>query len=191
VSDADELIAVVNATADALQRHGIEYFVTGSFASSVHGEFRATSDIDIVAALNAERLDSWLAELSASFLTDRDQAREALAAGGSFNLIHSTTYLKVDVFPCVTAFNREAIRRAVDIMLPGAETPLRVASLEDIILSKLWWFRLGGESSEIQQRDVRRLIALNRSRLDLAYLERWSTELKVGDLLPRYLEEPT
>jgi len=74
-------------------------------------------------------------------------------------------------------FNREANRRAVAISLPGASEPLRVASLEDLILSKLWWFRLGGETSEIQQRDVRRLIALNRARLDSAYLDQWATEL--------------
>ncbi|MEO7520902.1 MAG: DUF6036 family nucleotidyltransferase [Gemmatimonas sp.] len=183
MTDTSELLDVVNATAAALVRNGIEYFVTGSFASSVHGEFRATNDIDIVAALDVRRLESLLAELSHTFLTDLDQAREALAVGGSFNLIHSTTYLKVDVFPCVSAFHREAIRRAVAVSLPGASEPLRVASLEDIILSKLWWFRLGGETSETQQRDVRRLIALNRPRLDSAYLQQWATELNVADLL--------
>lgn len=179
MTDTSELLDVVNATAAALHRHGIEYFVTGSFASSVHGEFRATNDIDIVAVLDARRLEAWLAERSTTFLTDLDQAREALATGGSFHLIHSTTYLKVDVFPCVSAFNREAIRRAVAVSLPGASEPLRVASLEDIILSKLWWFRLGGETSETQQRDVRRLVALNRPRLDVPYLEQWAAELKV------------
>ena len=184
VTDTSELLDVVNATVAALHRHGIEYFVTGSFASSVHGEFRATNDIDIVAALDVPRLEALLDELSSTFLTDAAQAREALATGGSFNLIHATTYLKVDVFPCVTAFNREAMRRAVSVPLPGASEPLRVASLEDIILSKLWWFRLGGETSETQQRDVRRLIALNRPRIDVAYLEQWATQLEVADLLP-------
>jgi len=187
VSDTSELLDVVNATAAALHRHGIEYFVTGSFASSVHGEFRATNDIDIVAALDVTRLESLLDELSSTFLTDLDQAREALSIDGSFNLIHLTTYLKVDVFPCVSAFNREAMRRAVGVQLPGASEPLRVASLEDIILSKLWWFRLGGDTSETQQRDVRRLIALNKVRLDLEYLALWAPQLKVDDLLPVFL----
>ena len=55
------------------------------------------NDIDIVAVLDVPHLESWFTELSATFLTDLDQAREPLAIGGSFNLIHSTTYLKVDV----------------------------------------------------------------------------------------------
>ncbi len=91
MSDTSELLDVVNATAAALHRHGIEYFATGSFASSVHGEFRATNDIDIVAALDVQRLESLLTELSSTFLTDLDQAREALAIDGSFKLIHLTT----------------------------------------------------------------------------------------------------
>ena len=136
MSDTSELLDVVNATAVALHRHGIEYFVTGSFASSVHGEFRATSDIDIVAALDVKRLESLLDELSSTCLIDLDQAREARDIDGSFNLIHLTTYLEVDVFPCASAFDREAMRRAVAVQLPGAGEPLRVASLEDIVLSK-------------------------------------------------------
>jgi len=136
VSDTSELLDVVNATAVALHRHGIEYFVTGSFASSVHGEFRATSDIDIVAALDVKRLESLLDELSSTCLIDLDQAREARDIDGSFNLIHLTTYLEVDVFPCASAFDREAMRRAAAVQLPGAGEPLRVASLEDIVLSK-------------------------------------------------------
>ena len=187
MTDVDELLQVVNSTVAALRRNGIDYFITGSFASSVHGEFRATNDIDIVAVLDPERLESLLHELSATFLTDLDQARQALVHGGSFNLIHLSTYLRVDVFPCVSAFNHEALRNAVTITLPGASETLRVASLDDIILSKLWWFRLGGETSETQQRDVRRLVELNRAQLDTAYLTRWARVLLVEDLLKRFL----
>ncbi|CAN5335769.1 hypothetical protein BH09GEM1_BH09GEM1_27110 [soil metagenome] len=187
MTDVEELLDVVNAAVGALRRHRIEYFITGSFASSVHGEFRATNDIDIVAMLDPDRLELLLGDLSATFLTDLDQARSALAHEGSFNLIHSSTYLKVDVFPCVSAFNREAIRRAITITLPGASETLQVASVEDIILSKLWWFRLGDERSETQQRDVRRLVELNRARLDTAYLDIWARVLLVADLLQKYL----
>jgi len=34
---------------------------------------------------------------------------------------------------------------------------------------------------------VRRLIALNRARLDVMYLELWAKELKVADFLPLFL----
>ena len=190
MNDVTELFGVIDSAVAALRRHSIPYFITGSLASSVHGEFRATNDIDIVAELDPQRLGALFADLSATFVADLDQARGALARGESFNLIHSTTFLKIDIFPCVSEFNHEATRRAVSIAIPGAHETLQVASVEDIILSKLWWFRLGGETSEVQQRDVRRLVELNRERLDLPYLRRWSPQLKVVDLLERFLRAP-
>lgn len=105
-------------------------------------------------------------------------------AGTSFNLIHRTTYLKADLFPCDSAFNRSALLRTVTIEVPGARETLRVSSLEDILLAKLQWYPLGGESSAVQQRDVRQLIELNREELDMAYLRQWGALLGVNDLLP-------
>ncbi|MEP7344693.1 MAG: hypothetical protein ABI877_05485 [Gemmatimonadaceae bacterium] len=52
MSNQSELTAVLDAISAALRDAGLVYFVTGSLASSVHGEFRATNNIDIVADLN-------------------------------------------------------------------------------------------------------------------------------------------
>lgn len=182
-----ELIAVVDAVTSALRRAGVGYFITGSLASSVHGEFRATNDLDIVAALDREQVSSILDALAGEFVVDRDQAATALASGGSFNLIHRETYLKVDLFPCVSPFEREAVRRAVSITLPGCREPMCVASREDILLAKLRWYRLGGDESERQWRDIRGLLALNSGRFDEAYLREWAVRLGVADLLTRLL----
>ncbi len=167
-------------------RHDVRYFVTGSFASSVHGEFRATNDIDIVADVDAARLGPLLDELSRDFVADLDQAASALASGSNFNLIHRVTYLKVDVFPCVSAFDREATRRAEVIAMPADMGSLRVATREDILLAKLRWYRLGDERSETQRRDIERLVALNSGEFDDSYLRRWATQLRVDDLLERF-----
>ena len=183
MSDTAELLEVVDAVIGALRRHAIPYFVTGSFASSIHGEFRATNDIDVVADIDASLLPAFVHDLDAAFVADLEQATSSLVAGTSFNLIHRTTYLKVDLFPCDSAFNRSALLRAVIIEVPGAHETLRVSSLEDILLAKLRWYRLGGESSAVQQRDVRQLIELNREELDMAYLRQWGAVLGVDDLL--------
>lgn len=189
MTDAAELLAVVEAVIAALRRQDITYFITGSLASSVHGEFRATRDLDVVAALERRHLAPLAAELSGEFLVDLEQATTAVASGTSFNLIHRTSYLKVDIFPCATAFDREAARRAVEITLPGGREALRVASTEDILLAKLRWYRLGDEQSEVQRRDIESLVALNRDTVDRRYLERWAESLGVWDLLSRLLGE--
>lgn len=186
MSDAAELVAVLNELTRAIARHDITYYITGSLASSVHGEFRATNDIDIVADIARETLPSLCNELAGAFVVDLDQALAALDSGVSFNLIHRAAYLKVDVFPCTTPFNREAARRAEATMLPGADAPLRVATKEDILVAKLQWYRLGGETSDVQRRDIERLIALNRGTFDVAYVRRWAQALDVEDLLAKF-----
>ncbi|MCS6774490.1 MAG: hypothetical protein NZ693_10330 [Thermoflexales bacterium] len=68
-------------------------------------------------------------------------------------------------------------------------TEAYVASAEDIVLSKLEWYRVGGETSERQWRDVVGVLKVCANILDSDYLHRWATELKVGDLLSRALRE--
>jgi hypothetical protein len=64
-----------------------------------------------------------------------------------------------------------------------------VTSPEDVILSKLEWYRMGGEVSDRQWRDVLGVLKTKSEELDLAYLRIWAKELKVEDLLERALKE--
>jgi hypothetical protein len=89
----------------------------------------------------------------------------AVRAGQLFNLIDTRSLLRVDIIPLRGAFEREAARRA-DLLDLGAGLFTKVATAEDILLAKLWLYRLGGEQSEQQRRDVARLVALNRHTLD-------------------------
>jgi len=49
----------------------------------------------------------------------------------------------------------------------------------------LEWYRLGGEVSDHQWRDVLVVLKVRAGELDLAYLRKWASELQVGDLLER------
>jgi len=53
----------------------------------------------------------------------------------------------------------------------------------------LEWYRLGGEVSERQWRDVQGILKVQAGNLDLEYLREWAKELKVSDLLKRALTE--
>ena len=64
---------------------------------------------------------------------------------------------------------------------------VKVASACDVLLSKLRWYRLGGEVSDRQWRDVLGVARAQAGRLELEYLRRWSREQGTLDLLERVL----
>jgi len=57
--------------------------------------------------------------------------------------------------------------------------------VEDILLTKLKWYRLGDEVSGRQWDDVSRLTKLHRDTLEWDYLDTQAREAKVADLLEK------
>lgn len=64
-----------------------------------------------------------------------------------------------------------------------------IATAEDTIVAKLYWYRLGHEVSELQWRDVKGVLGTQGSRLDLSYLRLWAERVGVLDLLELALSE--
>jgi hypothetical protein len=86
-----------------------------------------------------------------------------------------------------TEFGRREMAH-VDLSGTGAlEFPL--ATAEDTILSKLSWYRAGGEASTRQWDDVLGILRARGSRLDFDYLHEWARYLRVEDLMQRAVAE--
>ena len=98
---------------------------------------------------------------------------------------------KVDVFiPLPRPFLRSQISRAQRQMFSlESEVSAKFASPEDTVLSKLEWYRMGGEVSDRQWRDILGVLKTRAGELDIDYLLKWADELKVSDLLKRILNE--
>jgi len=181
---------VLRQVSEAFERLGIRYLVCGSVASSVHGTPRSTLDIDLLADIRDEHIAGIVWELGQDFFIDAEGLEESIRRRRSFNLLHVEGGYKVDVFPAAaSAYHRKELDRAVAEPYPGAgeDFAVPVATPEDTILSKLVWFRQGGEVSERQWNDVRGVVAVCGSRLDREYLREWGDALGVRDLLARVL----
>ena len=144
-----EPIAVTMIVADALEALGVPYAIGGSLASAVHGVMRATMDADLVADLRPEHAEPLVRALGDAFYADAEMIRDAIRRHGSFNLIHLGTMFKVDIFVAKPRpFDRSQLaRRQLHLLSEDPERHAYVTSAEDIILSKLEWYRQGGEVS--------------------------------------------
>lgn len=174
---------------ETLDTLDIPYMVAGSFASSVHGVPRMTYDADMVAEIRLDHVVPLVANLQDEFYVDGEMIREAIRRRSSFNVIHLQSMFKVDVFllkPRI--FDQiEFARRRREGLLEGQEEKVYVTTPEGIILSKLEWYRMGGEVSGRQYRDVLGVIReqSESGALDWSYLTHWAGQLDVDDLLER------
>ena len=186
-----EMAAAITPVIAILDQLGVPYLVGGSVASGVHGEARGTRDVDIVADLRLEHVKSFLEALGDDFYADEDAIRMAIGERSSFNLIHIPAMLKVDIFILKqTPYSQMQIsRRIPQVLTIAGDTQAHVATAEDTVLSKLDWYRLGGEISDRQWNDILGVLKTQRERLDRAYLEQWAREIGVADLLERALSD--
>jgi len=173
------------------EKLGIPYLIGGSLASTLYGMVRTTQDADIVADMRSEHIRPFADELQGEFYVDEEMIAGAIRDNSSFNILHRASMFKVDVFiPVQRPFHRSQLARAQkQIFSDDPVVSARFASAEDTILSKLEWYRMGGEISERQWRDVLGILKTNVGMLDLDYLREWAKELKVSDLLKRALGE--
>jgi hypothetical protein len=187
-----DLGQALQALIEALGRSAIPYMIGGSMASGIHGIYRTSLYVDLVADIHPEQIAHLTRELGGEFYADADMMREAVGSGRSFNLIHFASSYKFDVFPLrsdpfqQSQFSRREVK---DLVVAGGALAVPVATAEDTLLMKLVWYRSGGEVSERQWNDVRGIVAIQEERLDREYLKRWAAYLKVTDLADAALSQ--
>jgi len=161
-----------------LDEAGVPYMLTGSLASAFYAIPRATQDLDVVIATEVGGVEEIVQGLqNAEWYVDRNAALEAYRTRGQFNAIDPSSGWKVDfIIRKDRAYSRAEFDRREQISLLDLE--VSIASLEDILIAKLEWGRLG--DSSLQRRDVLQLLERTWERLDRDYVEKWVVELDLG-----------
>ena len=148
----------------ALEGLGIPYLLTGSMASSVFGEPRYTHDIDVVVDITLAQVISLCAAFpDPEYYCSTEAAKQAVRDRFQFNILHTTSGLKVDVIVASKSdFDRSRLSRG--IRLPaGQDFDAIFGSPEDIIVKKLEYYRDGG--SEKHLRDIVGVLTVQGAQL--------------------------
>jgi hypothetical protein len=172
---ATDLLSLVAARLNTLR---IPFMLTGSVAAAFHGAGRATMDVDLVIDATREQLRALVAALSAS---DRYVSEEAALAAldheSMFNVVDAATGWKADLFVRKSRpFSREEFARRQAFAFEGST--LWVATLEDLVVSKLEWAKLGGSARQLE--DVAAMLRVADGAIDQAYVDRWVSALDLA-----------
>jgi hypothetical protein len=168
--------------ADRFDEDGLPYAFGGALALGAWGVPRTTTDVDIAVFVTEPELDRLLDSIErAGAMLDHSAARRSVASTGFF--VAQLGRTRIDLF--IAHHPWHADMRARRQLLPTPDGRQRwFLSLEDMALAKLLYAR----PKDIQ--DLERLFAVQRSRLDLAYLRRWlAAMVPAQDLRSATLED--
>lgn len=178
-----DVLTLAVAVARAFEHAGIGYFLGGSLASSCQGEPRATNDVDFVVAMSESDVTPLTDALGDDFLVDAPALRGAVREGRSWNLIHLPTSTKVDlIMQGAGPYDVSEFERRERVEVRQGEL-LFLKRPEDTVLRKLLRYREGNGVSDRQWRDVIGVLRHSAMLLDSGYLDHWSRELALDDLL--------
>ncbi|HTG91198.1 MAG TPA: nucleotidyltransferase [Pyrinomonadaceae bacterium] len=174
---------ILRDVSERLDSAGIEFMVTGSMAMNYYAQPRMTRDIDVVMALEKSDTVRLINLFSEEYYIDQQAVDRAITQRSIFNLIHQDSVIKVDaIVRKDDAYREEEFARRQRVTIADFET--WIVSVEDLILSKLYWAR--DSRSELQLRDVRNLLELD---CDRKYLRSRAQILGVEQLLDELLAE--
>ncbi|MGE3172759.1 MAG: hypothetical protein AB7O97_09035 [Planctomycetota bacterium] len=179
-------LAVAQAVATAFEQAGIRYILGGSLASTAHGEPRTTLDVDFAADLDPAGFERWAPRIEPEFLVDSEWALDEIRRRGSFQMLHRTAIVRVDVFvPEWTGMHLWKWQHRRRMTLHATAPGIDVTSAEGIVVQKLLWYRDGGGVSERQWRDVLGVLKAQRTGLDRSAVRSQSERLGLVELFER------
>lgn len=169
-----------------LEKLNIPYLIVGSFATSIWGEPRMTLDIDIVIDLRTNQVEAFCRQFpSPEFYVSETAAREAVVRRRQFNVLYPSTANKIDfMIPRNEEWSRQQLERARTQLFDG-NINLQVCSPEDVIISKMRYFKEGQSPKHL--RDIAGVLDLQGKDIDRNYISHWANVLNLQEIWQQIL----
>lgn len=185
IDDPEELLVEI---AKILHKLRIPYVITGGFAVAIWGKPRFTADIDVVVELlpkNIEKLSQELCALDKYSYLDTCMIKRSLSTGKEFNFIHVSLGMKVDFWIIDSEFDKKKIDRAIRKKIKNQY--IKFISPEDLILSKLLWYKKSKLEREL--RDIKSVLRF--SKVDRRYIRKKVLEHSTLSIFQKLIKKST
>lgn len=173
---------IVYTVIDSLEALAVPYMLVGSFSSNVYGIARSTRDVDLVVELGSTSPSALAGKLGADFSLDPQMSFETVTGTYRFIASHRLSAFKIEFFLLSDdPHDRERFaRRRLEVM---GTRPAYVASVEDVIVTKLRWSKGGNRKKDVD--DVRNVIRVSGAAVDWPYVEQWCDRHGTREILER------
>jgi hypothetical protein len=174
----DAVMGALTRISAALEQAHVPLALMGGLAVSIWKHARATKDVDLLVGLCAEEVPRLLPPLLAAGIEPKRlppviKIDDVHIVPLTCQPTEALLDIRIDLLLAESAFQKQALARAVPAELPPPNESVRVLTCEDLILFKLLAGRI------IDRADAGYLLRENRSSLNLSHLGHWIEKLSV------------
>jgi hypothetical protein len=164
----------LNDLSRMFKKENVPYMIIGGLANAIWGNPRATLDIDVTIWVLEDQIQKLLAILERRYTFMVEEPVDFISKTRVLP-VKSNENLRIDIIFGALPFEKDAIDRAVDVMV--GDFSIRFCTAEDLILLKI----ISERSKDLE--DVRSIFHFQKKKLDYTYLEPRIDEL--SNLLDR------
>jgi len=129
---------VLRITEDVLRASRVDHVFVGGVTVLAFGLPRTTTDVDVIASIDAQQIPKIVAGFQRSaFFASAQDLHDALVEGGHVTIQDTRSTYRIDLVPASTAAHRETLKTKRQIAWRGRRLPM--AAPEHTIVMKLRW----------------------------------------------------
>jgi hypothetical protein len=175
---------IVLAVAAALERTAIPYMTVDGIAGIYYGINRTTDDADFLLQVRELNLTALRQALGPGFIIDAQISFETISLGTRYAVSHPESDFDIDLFLLRDdPHDQLAFSRRKRIAFDRGEA--FICTPEDYIITKLLWAKRERRPKDFE--DVRAVLAVQRTKLDLPFIRHWCDQHATHDLLKKAL----
>ena len=177
---------IVLTVIDFLNEHDLPYMIVGSLATNFYCVPRSTEGGDVVVEPSIVSIAQQITQANTHVRFDPQLTFESVTATRKVVLRTSEHNFEIELFQLSDDEHDQArFKRRILVETMGRK--VWIASLEDMIVTKLRWSQHAGREKDIS--DARNLIGVQSDRVDWPYVESWCDRHGTRELLERLRRE--